>query len=442
MGDFCSDSLTYYPIDKLIPGLPPNDVGLFMVLAGLLYLVMSVITILWIKNQEYIAQTADSGEEAAKSVIFPIFVKLLWCNIVVNTFGGIVITVFPINPVGTNDLTTALTYATLFALQHVIIEGTAFLFMQKGCGNHAAIQATKYASIWGIISFVMIYYTFHLEYISGTIVECIWDGIMVVFYAILWFAPAENLYRRPAAIYYSKFWGPYRLLAILINILFFFNATEMFGSCGYLFLQLFLFAILQPLICYWSLLIDSRWWQGIVDNEDDYHIRSNRIHSYEQIRTPLLGADFSLTTAQSLANTMDTMHVYGQVKMLNFACIKINFQHYLGGGSFSKVYQGSYHKKTCAIKLICTVDLTQDMIRRVAAEASILSSIRHPNIVHIYGVSVLPPSVCLILEICSFGSLSDIIRGYGFNWNATSPPQYPLTLHRYDLLYLALGCAR
>ena len=32
----------------------------------------------------------------------------------------------------------------------------------------------------------------------------------------------------------------------------------------------------------------------------------------------------------------------------------------------------------------------------------------------IYGVSVLPPSVCIVLEICLFGSLSDVIRGINF----------------------------
>jgi hypothetical protein len=37
------------------------------------------------------------------------------------------------------------------------------------------------------------------------------------------------------------------------------------------------------------------------------------------------------------------------------------------------------------------MDLTTETIKKVAAEASILSSIRHPNIVNIMGVSVLPP---------------------------------------------------
>ncbi len=70
--------------------------------------------------------------------------------------------------------------------------------------------------------------------------------------------------------------------------------------------------------------------------------------------------------------------------------------------------------------MIYTFDLTADVIRRIAAEASILSSIKHPNVVHIYGVTVLPPSVCLLLELCHFGSLSDIIHGQGFDWNPSA----------------------
>ena len=47
----------------------------------------------------------------------------------------------------------------------------------------------------------------------------------------------------------------------------------------------------------------------------------------------------------------------------------------IGSGSFSKVYIGSYRKKKCAIKLIFTPDLTEDVIQRIGAEAQILSSI-------------------------------------------------------------------
>ena len=91
------------------------------------------------------------------------------------------------------------------------------------------------------------------------------------------------------------------------------------------------------------------------------------------------------------------------MKLLNFAYITLDKKKTLGSGSFSKVYKGAYKSEQCAIKLIYTVDLTIDVIMRVASEAQILSRISHTNIVKIFGVSVLPPSVCILLEFCEFG---------------------------------------
>ncbi len=45
-----------------------------------------------------------------------------------------------------------------------------------------------------------------------------------------------------------------------------------------------------------------------------------------------------------------------------------------------------------------------------------------------------------MLELCSFGSLSDIIRGYGFDWSSKKSP--PLSLSMIDKTFLALGCAQ
>ncbi len=64
------------------------------------------------------------------------------------------------------------------------------------------------------------------------------------------------------------------------------------------------------------------------------------------------------------------------VKLANFAYITLDSKSLLGQGSFSKVYRGTYKGTECAIKLIFTVDLTTDVINRVAAEAQVLSSIK------------------------------------------------------------------
>ena len=179
-----------------------------------------------------------------------------------------------------------------------------------------------------------------------------------------------------------------------------------------------------------------RWWQGLDIDQ------GRRRASNEDIRSPLIGIDFSLQSAQSLADIMDRMRTQGSVKMLNFACIKLNNAAPLGAGSFSKVFKGMYKREEVAIKLIYTLDLTVDVIQRISAEASILSSIRHTNVVKILGVSVLPPSVCIILELCQYGSLSDVLRGYGFDWQPGANKGAPLAISYADRMYLALGCAR
>lgn len=111
----------------------------------------------------------------------------------------------------------------------------------------------------------------------------------------------------------------------------------------------------------------------------------------------------------------------------------------------------------CAIKLIFTIDLTVDVVERVGIEAEMLSSIKNRNVVKIHGVSVLPPrycikptrsryvllitavcvvfcSVCILLELCAFGSLGDILRG--------TSSVLPMDLHFADQIFLALGAAR
>lgn len=104
-----------------------------------------------------------------------------------------------------------------------------------------------------------------------------------------------------------------------------------------------------------------------------------------------------------------------------------------------KVYRGKYRGTPVAIKLIFTVDLNPEIIHRVCKEAQLLSQINHPNVVEIFGVSVFPPSVCLVLEICHYGSLSDVIRGKN---SASGGGRPPLPLTHADKMYLALGCAR
>lgn len=430
----CDDILSYYPIKSFIPGSPSN-IGIIMFVLGLVYVSMSLVTIIFIKSQEIKASINDNYTEGTLSNIFPVFVYVLWLSALASIMSGIIVCLVPFDPILPNTLSSSLCYALVAALQHSVIEGIAFLLMQKGCGQYAARVAALWTLIWSIIVFLSTFVIYKVQGTVGDTVEIILDVGIFIFYMSLWLAPQAMLFRRPALFMYARFWAYFRLAAIIIKILFFFNQTESVAACGYVFATLLLFAIFQPLTSYWTLLQDSDWWQGI-------DIYQGRRESYENIRSPLLGTDFSLFSAQSLANTMDNIRAEKSVKMINFANVKVDHSKHLGAGSFSKVFKGYYQKKECAVKMIYTYDLTENIIRRIAAEASILSSISHPNVVHIYGVSVLPPSVCLILEVCHFGSLSDIIRGRGYDWNPNCRSPRPMTLCHTDRIYLALGCAR
>ena len=202
--------------------------------------------------------------------------------------------------------------------------------------------------------------------------------------------------------------------------------VESIGHCGYVFGPLLIFTLFQPLVCYYTLLLDSKWWQGILGDDDKATPGS--------INSPMWGMDLTLHSAQTLARTLDEMRDADSAKLVNFAHIALDTQKIIGQGSFSRVYVGTYRLQKCAIKLVYSLDLTAEEIRKVAAEATLLNSVRHKHVVHSYGVSVLPPSVCILLELCAYGSLSDVLRG--------SSNKKAVTLSYLDKLYLAVGCAK
>lgn len=207
------------------------------------------------------------------------------------------------------------------------------------------------------------------------------------------------------------------------------SVLQSIGHCGYVFGPLLIFTIFQPLVCYHTLLSDSNWWQGFGVGEGDRSTPGS-------INSPMWGMDLTLHSAQTLAKTLDEMRNSGSAKLVNFAHIALDTQKMIGQGSFSRVYVGTYRMQRCAIKLVYSLDLTSEEINKVAAEATLLNSVQHKHVVHIYGVSVLPPSVCILLELCAYGSLSDVLRGSPNDVNR------PLTLSYLDKMYLALGCAK
>jgi serine/threonine protein kinase len=83
----------------------------------------------------------------------------------------------------------------------------------------------------------------------------------------------------------------------------------------------------------------------------------------------------------------------------------------LGSGSSARVYEGRWCGRKCAVKVLFTAEITAEEIRRTCYEASLLHTLQatSPHVVGLFGVAVLPPSLCVVLELCSEGSLGDML---------------------------------
>jgi hypothetical protein len=88
--------------------------------------------------------------------------------------------------------------------------------------------------------------------------------------------------------------------------------------------------------------------------------------------------------------------------------------HVLLQGKHGEVFRGSWRGTPVAIKRFKLIGKSDELIAQalegMLKEASLLAALRHPNIVLLLGISIEMPSICLITELLSNGSLYDMLH--------------------------------
>jgi len=91
--------------------------------------------------------------------------------------------------------------------------------------------------------------------------DWIWETALLVLYVLLWLAPNKGLFsRRPALVYWARFWGVFRVAMMLTEVLFDFFDAAMCANHAVIFAG---FGVLKVWITYRTFVLEARWWHGI-----------------------------------------------------------------------------------------------------------------------------------------------------------------------------------
>ncbi|XAR49540.1 Non-specific serine/threonine protein kinase [Bertholletia excelsa] len=82
----------------------------------------------------------------------------------------------------------------------------------------------------------------------------------------------------------------------------------------------------------------------------------------------------------------------------------------IGIGSFGEVFRGIWNGTDVAIKVFLEQDLTAENMEDFCNEISILSCLRHPNVILFLGACTKPPHLSMVTEYMEMGSLYSLIH--------------------------------
>ncbi|KAF7140889.1 hypothetical protein RHSIM_Rhsim06G0011000 [Rhododendron simsii] len=132
----------------------------------------------------------------------------------------------------------------------------------------------------------------------------------------------------------------------------------------------------------------------------------NQFRSKHQFKSP---AEVLCQTGSELSHDLvkipsDDVDVWELDPML------LKFDHIIATGSCKELYKGTYGSQDVAIKVLTGEYLNADVQREFGQEVFILRKVRHKNVVQFIGACTRPPSLCIVTEFMSRGSVFDYLH--------------------------------
>eukprot|EP01118_Nematostelium_gracile_P006481 TRINITY_DN2083_c0_g3_i1.p1 TRINITY_DN2083_c0_g3~~TRINITY_DN2083_c0_g3_i1.p1 ORF type:complete len:463 (+),score=107.51 TRINITY_DN2083_c0_g3_i1:68-1390(+) len=132
-------------------------------------------------------------------------------------------------------------------------------------------------------------------------------------------------------------------------------------------------------------------------------------------------ADYKIRTRDTLVLKRSEKSTFGPgVEVLTMDSIKL--EQKIGQGTYGKVYSGLCFGTPVAIKVLKELP-DQDQLNEIKHEINILSDLANtvPQIVRLYGFVEQPKKMCIVMELCSNGSLYHVMNAISldFGWDRT-----------------------
>jgi hypothetical protein len=241
------------------------------------------------------------------------------------------------------------------------------------------------------------------------------DIIGVVGAFIICVIPNSVVYRRTGFRRLTMLLGAVLATQMTVDVMHF-SGCSACPYCSFILQNIFLTGMVQPFIVLWSLFIDSLYWLGLANEmAEGVDLASEKTVGIEQ---PLVGISLDHGAASELARSLGSSTMK-RVVLIPHNRLELNVHmsklQLLGTGGTAKVYKGMYTDKSkvpkaCAVKVSFFVEFNAEVVREVIREANLCGSITNPRIVEFYGISVMPPSIALVFELCEHGSLEKFLR--------------------------------
>ncbi|KAL2936994.1 Serine/threonine-protein kinase STY46 [Bienertia sinuspersici] len=88
----------------------------------------------------------------------------------------------------------------------------------------------------------------------------------------------------------------------------------------------------------------------------------------------------------------------------------LKFENKVAAGSYGDLYKGTFCSQEVAIKVLKPERLNTDLQKEFAQEVYIMRKVRHKNVVQFIGACTKPPSLCIVTEFMSGGSVYDYLH--------------------------------